>query len=67
MIGSLGNEMQLHRSMAVHNTCMYQKSMALLRGDNPRALANGLSPVHADEPGILTILYRPHQCDIRHG
>ena len=31
------------------------------RGDNPRALASGLSYVQVDEHGI-TILYHVHQC-----
>ena len=32
-----------------------------VRGDNPRALASGLSYVQADKHGI-TILYQVHQC-----
>ena len=32
-----------------------------VRGDNPRALASGLSYVQVDKHGI-TILYHPHQC-----
>ena len=32
-----------------------------VRGDNPRALASGLSHVQVDERGI-TILYHLHQC-----
>ena len=32
-----------------------------VRGDNPRALASGLSYVHEDKHGI-TILYHLHQC-----
>ena len=32
-----------------------------VRGDNPRALASGLSYVQADKHG-LTILYHLHQC-----
>ena len=32
-----------------------------VRGDNPRALASGLSYVHVDKHGI-TILYHLHQC-----
>ena len=32
-----------------------------VRGDNPRALASGLSYVHVDKHG-LTILYHQHQC-----
>ena len=32
-----------------------------VRGDNPRALASGLSYVQVDKHGI-TILYRLHQC-----
>ena len=37
-----------------------------VRGDNPRALASGLSYVQVDKHGI-TILYRLHQCiDLAH-
>ena len=32
-----------------------------VRGDNPRALASGLSYVQVDKQGI-TILYHPHKC-----
>ena len=32
-----------------------------VRGDNPRALASGLSYVHVDKHGI-TVLYHIHQC-----
>ena len=32
-----------------------------VRGDNPRALASGLSYVQVDKHGII-ILYHPHQC-----
>ena len=32
-----------------------------VRGDNPRALASGLSYVQADKHG-MTILYHLHQC-----
>ena len=32
-----------------------------VRGDNPRALASGLSYVQVDKHGI-TILYHVHQC-----
>ena len=32
-----------------------------VRGDNPRALASGISHVQVDEQGI-TILYHIHQC-----
>ena len=32
-----------------------------VRGDNPRALASGLSYVQVDKDGI-TILYHLHQC-----
>ena len=33
-----------------------------VRGDNPRALASGLSYVQVDKHGI-TILYNLHQCN----
>ena len=32
-----------------------------VRGDNPRAVASGLSYVHVDKHGI-TVLYHIHQC-----
>ena len=38
----------------------YTTVCPLVRGDNPRALASGLSPVQADKHGI-TILYYPQQ------
>ena len=41
----------------------YTMGFPLVRGDNPRALASGLSYVHVqvDKHGI-TILYHLHQC-----
>ena len=36
-----------------------------VRGDNPRALASGLSYVHVDKHGV-TILYYLHQCNLAH-
>ena len=36
-----------------------------VRGDNPRALASGLSFVQVDKHGI-TILYHQHQCSKLH-
>ena len=36
-----------------------------VRGDNPRALASGLSYVQEDKHGI-TILYHLHQCRLAH-
>ena len=36
-----------------------------VHGDNPRALARGLSYVQADKHGI-TILYHLHQCILSH-
>ena len=36
-----------------------------VRGDNPRALASGLSHVQVDKRGI-TILYHLHQCRLAH-
>ena len=38
----------------------YSMSCLLVRGDNPRALANGLSYVQADKHGIA--LCHLHQC-----
>ena len=39
----------------------YKMGCPPLRGDNPRALASGLSYVQVDKHGI-TILYHQHQC-----
>ena len=39
----------------------YTMSCPPVRGDNPRALASGLSYVQVDKHGI-TILYHLHQC-----
>ena len=39
----------------------YSMSCLPVRGDNPRALASGLSYVQVDKHGI-TILYHLHQC-----
>ena len=39
----------------------YSMDCPPVRGDNPRALARGLSYVQVDKHGI-TILYHPHQC-----
>ena len=36
-----------------------------VRGDNPRALASGISYVQVDNHG-RTILYHLHQCDLAH-
>ena len=39
----------------------YTMACLPVRGDNPRALASGLSYAQADKHGI-TILYHLHQC-----
>ena len=39
----------------------YTMACPPVRGDNPRALASGLSYVQVDKHGI-TILYHQHQC-----
>ena len=45
-----------------HSTCnSYTMGCPPVRGDNPRALASGLSYVQVDKHGI-TILCHPHQC-----
>ena len=47
---------------AVNVICnSYTMGCPLVRGDNPRALASGLSYVQIDKHGI-TILYHLHQC-----
>ena len=45
--------------LAISNS--YTMGCPPVRGDNPRALASGLSYVHVDNHGI-TILYHLHQC-----
>ena len=45
-----------------HDRCnSYTMGCPHVRGDNPRALASGLSYVQADKHGI-TVLYHLHQC-----
>ena len=56
----------LHRpevvDTGVHTICnSYTMGCPPVRGDNPRALASGLSYVQVDKHGIL-ILYHIHQC-----
>ena len=45
----------------VNSTKSYTMGCPPVHGDNPRALASGLSYVQVDKHGI-TILYHPHQC-----
>ena len=45
----------------ISNTCCYTMGCPPVLGDNPRALARGLSYVQVDKHGI-TILYHLHQC-----
>ena len=49
----------LRSHYAISNS--YTMGCPPVRGDNPRALASGLSYVHVDKHG-LTILYHQHQC-----
>ena len=44
-----------------HISNSYTMGCPPVRGDNPRALASGLSYVQVDKHGI-TILYHLHQC-----
>ena len=44
-----------------HTINIYTMGCLPVRGDNPQALASGLSYVQVDKHGI-TILYHPHQC-----
>ena len=45
------------------STCnSYTMGCSPARGDNPRALASGLSYVQVDKHGIITISYHLHQC-----
>ena len=53
---------RLYKFCAGHEICnCYTMGCPPVRGDNPRALASGLSYVHVDKHGI-TILYHQHQC-----
>ena len=49
----------------LQNTCQISNSYTMgcppVRGDDPRALASGLSYVQVDKHG-MTILYHLHQC-----
>ena len=53
------------RSQSFAHKCSFGNSYTMssppVRGDNPRALASGLSYVQVDKHGI-TILYHQHQC-----
>ena len=61
----------VHVTLLVFSLHLYFKASRLrnsytmgcpsVRGDNPRALASGLSYVQVDKHGI-TILYHQHQC-----
>ena len=51
---------QLHRKKRRLSNS-YTMGCPPVRGDNPRALASGLSHVQVDKHGI-TILYHLHQC-----
>ena len=53
------HDFSLLRAYAISNS--YSKGCPPVRGDNPRALASGLSYVQVDKHGI-TILYHLHQC-----
>ena len=49
------------RELAAFLCNSYTMGCPPVRGDNPRALASGLSYVQVDKHGI-TILYHLHQC-----
>ena len=55
----LANEKKGHVRISFGNS--YTMGCPPVRGDNPRALASGLSYVQVDKHGI-TILYHLHQC-----
>ena len=60
--------MQLYYSHSIKILCLsnsYIMGCPPVRGDNPRALASGLSYVQADKHGII-ILYHLHQVDLAH-
>ena len=51
-----------YEKKTTYNICnSYTMGCPPVRGDNPRALASGLSYVQVDKHGI-TILYHLHQC-----
>ena len=56
---------QLTVICTTHVECLLSNSYTMgcppVRGDNPRALASGLSYVQVDKHGI-TVLYHLHQC-----
>ena len=55
-------ELSIKGSLRFQGTCnSYTMGCPPVRGDNPRALASGLSYVQVDRHGI-TILYHLHQC-----
>ena len=51
----------IHTSKVLDISNSYAMGCPPVRGDNPRALASGLSYVQVDKHGI-TILYHLHQC-----
>ena len=55
----LAPKWKLYVSLSLRNS--YTMGCPPVRGDNPRALASGLSYVQVDKHGI-TILYHLHQC-----
>ena len=59
----LFNDIRLYRTPTLNLLLCNSYTMGCLpvRGDNPRALASGLSCVQVDKHGI-TILYHLHQC-----
>ena len=50
-----------HADILAEISSSYTMACPPVRGDNPRALASGLSYVQVDKHGI-TILYHLHQC-----
>ena len=59
MTHDAASDLGLHTKRTLSNS--YTMACPPVRGDNPRALASGLSYVQVDKHGI-TILYNLHQC-----
>ena len=53
----LGGEKAFYLSISICNS--YTTVRPPVRGDNPRALESGLSPVQADKPWYNFLLYHP--------
>ena len=60
-IKRMTDTLNMHTFLLLSITCSYTMGCLHVRGDNPRALASGLSYVQVHKHGI-TILYHLHLC-----